>query len=235
MDAESCACQPRSAFKWFRASGVGAKRAWHCCELIGKRQMLVIGGTDPSFPSGTIPDPRKHGLGIFDMTDLSWSSSYNASSKPYEQPPVVKQFYAANSPQPSVWNDPALATIFATNTITTQPSSSSVGVNIVASGSSAAHRNHTGAIAGGVVGGLFVICILLGLFLFLLRRQRHKQRVDQTSPPPIVSELDKNTPAQEMPIDTVHRSILQLGPADPWELDATRKSVAQSSVAEVEG
>lgn len=153
----------------------------------------------------------------------------------HEQPPVVKQFYAANSPQPSVWNNPALAAIFATNTIKTQPSSSSVGVNTVASGSSVAHRNHTGAIAGGVVGGLVVFCILLGLFLFLLRRQRHKQRVDQTPSPPIVSELDKNTPAQEMPIDTAHRSILQLGPADPWELDATKRSVPQRSVTEVEG
>lgn len=123
-----------------------------------------------------------------------------------------------------------------TNTITTSPSSSSVGVNIVASGSSAAHRNHKGAIAGGVVGGLVIICIFLGLFLFLLRRQRHKQRVHQTSPPPpIVSELDKNTPFQEMPIDTFHGSILQLGPSNPWELDATRISVAQRSVAEVEG
>lgn len=220
------------AINWFRASGSSAKRAWHYCELIGKRQMLVIGGAEPTATLGATPDPWNHGLGVFDMTELSWSNNYNASSQPYEQPSIVKQYYATNSPRPSVWNDPALAAIFATSTTAAgssssgsgEGSSSSSGTSISPSGSSAPSHKNVGAIAGGVVAGLVAICILLGLALLLLRRQHHKQRVNEKPPPPQpVSELDKNPAAQEMPTD---RSVHQLGPADPWELDATRRSVA---------
>jgi len=62
--------------------------------------MLVIGGIDPthnesdgSFWEGGA-DPWTHGLGLFDMSALSWTTSYNASAKDYEQPAMVKQYYA---------------------------------------------------------------------------------------------------------------------------------------------
>ena len=216
------------AFNWFRASGTSAKRAWHRCDLIGKRQMIVIGGAEPTAALGATPDPWTHGLGIFDMTELSWSNSYNASAQPYEQPSIVKQFYATNSPQPSSWNDPTLAAIFATKSATTtaKPSPTSTGGS---SGSPVAHHNNAGAIGGGGLGGLVLLCLLLGLVLLLLRRQRRKQRAHQPRPIP---ELDKKPAVQEMPNNLNYKPEHQLGPAEPWELSAARRD---PPISEVEG
>lgn len=90
------------SFVWFKAGALSvARRANHFCQVIGKRQMLVIGGRDPTHNSsldgsfwagGT--DPWTYGLGIFDMSTLSWTTSYYANATDYEQPVMVKQYYA---------------------------------------------------------------------------------------------------------------------------------------------
>jgi hypothetical protein len=63
--------------------------------------MLVIGGRDPSHNSSedgsfwpNDADPWTHGLGIFDMSTLKWTNTYNANAPNYEQPSMVKQYYA---------------------------------------------------------------------------------------------------------------------------------------------
>ena len=195
--------------------------------------MLVIGGAEPdNQPVGAVPDPWTHGLGVFDMTELSWSSSYDAKAQPYEQPSIVKEYYTRNPPQPHEWNDPALAAVFAFNISTktspvgnTSPVASSNGAATTTSERSATHRNNVGAIAGGVLGGLVAICIVLGIVLYFLRRQHQKRDVSQ----PPTSELEKHTPAQELPTGISHRSIHQLGPGDPWELDSTTRNTAPHS------
>ena len=89
------------AFVWFKAETSSlVRRAYHTCQVIGKRQMLVIGGINPTHNSSDGSywdggaDPWAHGLGLFDMSALSWTTSYNASAKDYEQPAMVKQYYA---------------------------------------------------------------------------------------------------------------------------------------------
>lgn len=63
--------------------------------------MLVIGGRDPSHNvtvDGSFwendADPWTHGIGVFDMTTLSWTNAYNANATNYEPPSIVKQYYA---------------------------------------------------------------------------------------------------------------------------------------------
>jgi hypothetical protein len=62
--------------------------------------MLVIGGIDPTHNASSGSwweggaDPWTHGLGLFDMSALNWTTSYNANAKDYEQPAMVKQYYA---------------------------------------------------------------------------------------------------------------------------------------------
>ena len=85
-----------TAFKWFRTPGAGERRSNHHCQIVGNRQMLVIGSHNPveeeagrelgqTGETSGVADPWVHGLGIFDMTVLSWSSGYNAKAGPYEQ------------------------------------------------------------------------------------------------------------------------------------------------------
>jgi len=89
------------AFRWFKTDApTESRRANHFCQVIGKRQMLVIGGRDPSHDSSSDgsfwpndADPWTRGLGIFDMTALKWANTYNANAENYEQPAMVKKYY----------------------------------------------------------------------------------------------------------------------------------------------
>jgi hypothetical protein len=88
------------SFTWFKAGALTeSRRANHFCQVIGQGQMLVIGGRDPSHDTSdgsfwpNNADPWTYGLGIFDMPTLSWTNSYDATAKKYEQPAMVKQYY----------------------------------------------------------------------------------------------------------------------------------------------
>lgn len=87
-------------FVFAKADNPGATtaRADHACVAVGagKRQMLSIGGTDASkgYPAEFAdPDPWAQGLGVFDMTSLSWTDRYASDAAAYDTPEVVKQFY----------------------------------------------------------------------------------------------------------------------------------------------
>jgi hypothetical protein len=88
------------AFQWTMvdAPQKGA-RYLHTCHTIGNRQMLIIGGGDPTktaLQSDAFfsPDPFEQGLGLFDMTALSWETQYQANAAPYEQSAPIKSIYA---------------------------------------------------------------------------------------------------------------------------------------------
>ena len=61
------------AFRWFQANAtVNVRRSSHACSVIGKRQMISIGGRPPSSRRalGRESDPSSSGIGIFDITLL---------------------------------------------------------------------------------------------------------------------------------------------------------------------
>jgi hypothetical protein len=80
------------AFRWFNIDVESPPRVYHNCALIGKRQALVTGGIDENRVWAT-SDPWRHSLGVFDMTTLEWSSSFNANADDYESPQVVQDWY----------------------------------------------------------------------------------------------------------------------------------------------
>lgn len=88
------------SFHWFKAPDsnmANQPRSNHHCQLIGKRQMLVIGGRNPSSSHwNTDTDPWLNGLGIFDITALEWSTYYNATAPPYVPSQMVEQYYTTN-------------------------------------------------------------------------------------------------------------------------------------------
>jgi hypothetical protein len=57
--------------------------------------MLSVGGWDPtSSAEYSTADPWVYGLGVFDMTELSWGSFYNANAPPYVRSDAVNSYYA---------------------------------------------------------------------------------------------------------------------------------------------
>jgi hypothetical protein len=90
--------------------------------------MLSIGGNQES--PFTNRDPWTKGLGIFDMTALSWTNTYDAAALAYERPSLVSQFYANNSRYPIEWADPELQSIFTTPNGTANVSGGSGGSRV---------------------------------------------------------------------------------------------------------
>ena len=84
-------------FVWLRVNDTSAEpRAEHTCNAIGNRQVLSIGGRNPMLgfnDAFNTKDSWPQGLGIFDMTDLKWTGSYNASSTPYNLSTPMQDWY----------------------------------------------------------------------------------------------------------------------------------------------
>ncbi len=102
------------AFRWFKSnSSTTTRRACNTCSVIGKRQMVSIGGRLPSSLEalGAEQDPWVSGLGVFDMTDFAWVDHYDAAAAAYESPDVVKAYYANDYEAPN-FSDATLASVF---------------------------------------------------------------------------------------------------------------------------
>ena len=99
------------AFHWIKVDSFAAEhpRYDQSCNAVGDSQILTIGGVNanPAIPNpgpdnvvtyestlNTTADPFKQGLGIFDMTTLSFANSYIANVGPYVQSDLVVQYYA---------------------------------------------------------------------------------------------------------------------------------------------
>lgn len=179
-------------FVMFKSPNPGTPRQNHDCVTIGgnssstsNRQMLVVGGTNGwlGFPTSlTDPDPWKQGLGTFDLTDMSWSSSYDPGAADYDSPDVVKTWYSQGGLGAVSWTSDELRTLFVGGTnssstngngTSTSGSGSSTGSGGGSSGSGSS--NHTGAIVGGVVGGVGGLA-LIALLAWLVMRRRRKTK-----------------------------------------------------------
>lgn len=64
----------------------------HCCAVVGRRQMLSVGGADGK-TGYTSADPWPQGFGLFDMTDWKWKTDYDADAKDYESAKTVSDWY----------------------------------------------------------------------------------------------------------------------------------------------
>lgn len=83
------------------------------CNVVGNRRMIVIGGNTifSDTPSeifdllGSVLDPWPQGIGIFDLSDMEWKSSYDADAAAYVTPQVVKSFVQQNGRYPNSWTN----------------------------------------------------------------------------------------------------------------------------------
>lgn len=89
-------------FHWVQASypAVNPRHAL-TCESVGGGQMLTIGGVDTTVIDSSdlyegpfqTPDPFTYGLGIFDLTTLTWKDSYLSGQTTYTPSSEILSFY----------------------------------------------------------------------------------------------------------------------------------------------
>ena len=76
-------------------------RHGHTCHRVGNRQMLTVGGQLYSNLSAQC-DWESGGVAVYDLSNLTWGSVYNAKDAPYQVPaPVVAEIggrYAQTTP-----------------------------------------------------------------------------------------------------------------------------------------
>lgn len=178
------------AFSWIKLNDSTTQmRASGKCKVIGNRQMLVIGGHDPSSSNfGTTPDSFANGLGIFDMSNLSWSDGYDPQAPEYLRPSLVNDYYAhkyaiyrikcyyegsshRRSTQSPTWNSPQVQSLFETSAVATTPSTSPSTPP-----GRPKPRGHkaVGLIVGVVIGIVVAVSSLLLLGYWLTKRRRRR-------------------------------------------------------------
>lgn len=176
--------------------------------------MLSIGG-DQEFKQSALktPDPWTKGLGIFDMTTLSWTNAYDAAAPAYEQPSLVSQFYVNNSRYPISWGDPELQSIFTTpNGIANVSRGSNGGSHSSNGGNNGSNSgdNNTSSITitsrvvdgavGGVIGSIAVLAIIS-----LLIQRRYKRKGKQNRGLAELSGLGIDVTRYEAPDTSIPR------------------------------
>ena len=178
------------SFVWFKVNYTSSDpRVDHTCIIAGNRQMLSIGGLNPSATSFSASindtDPFWEGIKVFDLTALQWTNYYNASAAPYTAPTAVAAHYAAGSRYPSAWSSDDLENLFvkpktkaATPVKPSAPDSPQPGAPST--------TKSKAATIGGAVGGTAGL-VIVGLVLYFLARNR-ANRTDRKQeggkPPP---------------------------------------------------
>ena len=204
------------AFQWLEVPNKSpTRRLGHTCSVIGKRQMISIGGTQE--PEQMKWDPWTKGLGIFDMTTLNWTNAYDAAAPAYEQPSLVSQFYANGSRYPITWGDPELQSIFkTTNGTNISSGNSSSNSNSNSNSNSGGHNPVTttngttsgndSSVVGGVIGGIAALAIVGSLCWRLHRyREKEKQGLQSQNPAELqatcrIFELASSPQVHELPV-----------------------------------
>ncbi|KAL8367072.1 hypothetical protein RB595_007986 [Gaeumannomyces hyphopodioides] len=103
-------------FFWTRAPSRGTGRVSHSCAVVGKRQMLSVGGSDRTHDSGgewtNSKDPWPQGLGVFDMTELRWTDGFDAHAADYTPPRQVADWYSSGNLDNVSWASAEIKNIF---------------------------------------------------------------------------------------------------------------------------
>ncbi|KAF2659858.1 hypothetical protein K491DRAFT_688734 [Lophiostoma macrostomum CBS 122681] len=214
------------SFTWTAVYTNGGSPRWgHNCHLANGRQMVTVGGNITDH----VCDWELRGIAFLDLNTIIWGSTFRANNTVFEVP--NKLFAAtggsalgnATIKEPSSgWTDPRLKVVFDT----------ARKWDLDANGSK---KNHTGAIAGGVVGGVLGLALIAGgLFLWKRRRDKARQPVEleggdneaKDRPGELHDEIAKAELAvnEENPAELPVPDPVELPPPDPSELHAPREA-----------
>lgn len=201
------------SFHWVKQSHTpDFGRYMHSCNIVGRSQMVSVGGlvvTEESVNYGEAsgPDPWPQGFGIFDLSAMEWSASYNSSAASYITPQLIKSYVQEKGRLPPSWANPTVESWFTDKGVTSSHAPSSSG----GPKANKASSSNTAAIAGGVVGGLVALMLIVAAIWFL-RRRRGGTKADQENRE---SSIEKSGLDGELPGEN---AIWEVGSDEPFEL-----------------
>ena len=195
------------AFQWTtrpQTSSTGFARWHHTCNVIGKRQMVSVGGMTANASQDTYQktqrskDPWEQGLGVFDLTELVWKEGYDANDEPYRSPDIVRAYHSANGPVPVAgWSNDVVRGLFA-NTSPTRLNGTDAATPT---------QQNKATLVGGTVGGIAGLAIVVIAIVFLIKHtgsrkdatiQYESQYPELTAAENERLEVDGALPAREM-------------------------------------
>ncbi|KAI4257003.1 MAG: hypothetical protein LQ352_001831 [Teloschistes flavicans] len=170
------------AFQWIKVDAShNSARIGHTCHIVGKSQLLSIGGADAaqSDPWSTV-DPAFQGLGTFDLNNWNWTNGYDANAAPYKRADPLVKLYQSNGQYPKTWDMPELEALILNKALapstssTSGPSSSNTSVS-----TSPDHSHHglskyekIGIGVGSSIGGIIALLLFGAIFYHCIRRKR---------------------------------------------------------------
>lgn len=190
------------------------------CAKLANRCMVTYGG----FPTTAYQDNEyhqlktecnwdSHGLRLVDLSELVWKTRYEGSgtsTQLYTVPSAIHAVIGGNEVGGATRTAPAaefqtseLATIFAVTRPTSNASSSPCPGFPTDSSAASSPNSHTGAIAGGVVGGVAIVAVISIAYWLCRRRSKRRQAVLTAPMPPFEKDgrpayNHNHTPIQEM-------------------------------------
>ncbi|KAK1625716.1 hypothetical protein BDP81DRAFT_496323 [Colletotrichum phormii] len=183
-------------------------RTEHHCGVIGKRQMVIVGGRNTTKTSQenvagwALPDPWPQGLGLFDMKEWIWKSEYNATAEKYESHQEIESWYREIGTASVTWSSDEAKSFFL-------PKSEAISA---------------GAIAGAVVGAVAGVALLVLMVYWAIRRSRKRP---ETKP-----VMGLSLPEERGVKDKAVYSLIQLGEMDarPCRVEMAANSSPQSEL-----
>ncbi|KAL6715932.1 hypothetical protein ACLMJK_006894 [Lecanora helva] len=76
-------------FVWTKIYQGNSPRAGHTCHRVGSRTMITVGGTANTDYGSPPCDWETKGVGVFEISDVTWGSKYNATQSKYTVPSQV--------------------------------------------------------------------------------------------------------------------------------------------------
>jgi hypothetical protein len=160
------------SFSWTNVWPVGEAPRWgHNCHVAGKRQMITVGGNNTN---GLTCDWEVKGVAVWELTTLTWGSVFMTNLTNFQVPQKVLGVTGGTANGKATKNDPVLGwTNQSLKNVFVTPRNYTLSNNNSTSPTSG--KSNTGAIAGGVVGGVggLVLVALAAFFLRRLYRKRH--------------------------------------------------------------
>ena len=80
-------------FRWFEGSEVGITVENAACALVGKRQMMTIGGRNKTVKWVKGQANFQDTIHILDLPTMSWKDTYDAEASDYYTPDSVRKWY----------------------------------------------------------------------------------------------------------------------------------------------
>lgn len=138
--------------------------------------MITVGGIESTNVTGTC-DWETMGVAVLDLTLMGWGSVFDSQAAPYQVNTMISDVIGGGPDGNATmllpdggWTSTGLARLFTGTANQTEPYSPP-GSNSVPAESDTTRATRTGAIVGGVIGGV-VLLALIGLTAWRIKKRR---------------------------------------------------------------